>query len=257
MLVILLVVGGALRLAERLAPRRTSRLQPAAMRARWGVNAVLFALGMVALWWLGPWLQTLAIQWGLRWGWGGLVKLDLPFAAKIALGVLLADVLQYLIHRASHSLPPLWRLHQVHHADEVVDVTTMVRHHPLESLVSLVLFLFFSAALGMPLLSLMIYALLQWTHGLFCHSNIAVPESLDRWLRWLVVTPDMHRIHHSAEAAEGNSNYAQVFPWWDRMLGSYCAAPVQGHTAMRLGLFTPQQAGAQGLWRSLTAPLRS
>lgn len=238
---------------ERLAPRRTGQ---GSVRVRWRINLGLYLVGVVFMLGVYEPVQTAAIRLGARTGWGGVAALDWPDALKIVLGILLVDLIQYLLHGLSHRVPLLWRLHQVHHTDEAFDVSTSVRHHPLEVLVMTALVLLPSAALGIPLLSLLWYALLQLAHTLFSHANVALPERLDRVLRWFVVTPDMHRVHHSARMDEGNSNFGMVFPWWDRLLRTYCAQPAQGHQAMRLGLTDALVAPRQGLWPALWQPFR-
>lgn len=246
--VVLVLVGVALMGVERFWPRRLG--QPAA-RARWIVNLGLYALGLLLLAAVVEPVQTAAIRIGSLPGWAGLGATPMPDVLKVVLGVLLVDAIQYGLHRLSHAVPLLWQLHQVHHSDEAFDVSTSVRHHPLEVLALTALNLMLCAALGVPLLSLLFYALLIAPHSLFCHSNLAIPYGVDRVLRWFIVTPDMHRVHHSVRMEEGNSNFGMAFPWWDRLFRSYRAQPQAAHGEMELGL--PEQRSA-GLLRALAMP---
>lgn len=238
---LLLLVGSALAFVEQRWPRRV--VIPG-RGARWFVNLGLYGSGALLLLWLADPAQQAAVRLGARVGWGGLAATTLPDTLKVLLGVLLVDLIQYCIHRLSHVVPLLWRLHQVHHADESLDVTSSVRHHPLEVLALMALTLMASAALGLPLLSLMAYALIQLLHTLFCHANLGLPLRLDRALRRWVVTPDMHRVHHSVRMDEGNSNFGMVFPWWDSLFRTYRAQPAGGHEAMRLGLAARGDGGS-------------
>ena len=242
---------GLLLLAERWAPRRSAQ---AGVWARWRVNLGLYALGVVVMLAVQDTVQPAAIRLGSQTGWGGLAAMDLPDGLKIVLGVCLADLIQYGLHWLAHRVPVLWRLHQVHHADVGFDVSTSVRHHPLEVLVLTVLTLLLCAAVGMPWVSLVLYGGVHMLHSAFCHANIALPPPVDRWLRQGLVTPDMHRVHHSANMGEGNRNFGLVFPWWDRLLGTYVDQPALGHEGMALGLADAEARHKTGWWRSLRLP---
>jgi sterol desaturase/sphingolipid hydroxylase (fatty acid hydroxylase superfamily) len=135
-----------------------------------------------------------------------------------------------------HAVPLLWRLHMVHHADLDYDFTTGLRFHPIEILVSMALKLAAVAALGPSALAVLIFEITLNATAMFNHSNIHIPAAIDRLLRLLLVTPDMHRVHHSVIVQETNSNYGFAFPWWDRLLGTYKAHPVHGHEQMSIGL---------------------
>lgn len=226
-------------------PPRPEKGQPAAVWAGWSVDVV------------GG--RACADRCGATWGVLGVDRVGrgaLPDVPKIVIGVLLVDAIQYVLHRASHAIPLLWRMHQVHHADAAFDVTTSVRHHPLEVVALAALTLMLCAALGMPLVSLLFYAVLQLVHTAFCHANVAIPLRWDRRLRWVMVTPDMHRVHHSDRMDEGNSNFGMVFPWWDRLMGTYCAQPTLGHQGMHLGLANDNNNDARPdrFWRALIQP---
>jgi len=181
-------------------------------------------------------LSADAIQWGGALGWGGLAAAPWPTWIKLVVGVLVIDLLQYALHVAAHYVPWWWRLHKIHHSDTSMDASTAIRHHPLELLVNAFVLVFLFAAGGMPLFAILLYAALQQVHALFCHANLGLPPAVDRWLRQVLITPDMHAVHHSIRMDEGNSNFGMVFPWWDRLFRSYCAQPAQGHQAMRMGI---------------------
>lgn len=218
---------------ELHAPRAPS---PRGRWNRWQTNIVLYVLTALLMAMAFDPLSTLAIRWGSLPGWGGLAATEWPGPLKVVLGVLLMDLYQYLLHVGSHYVPWWWRLHKIHHSDTTMDASTSVRHHPLEVLVNGLVLVLLLAASGVPVYSILLYTFFQLLHGLFCHANLAVPVGVDRWLRWFVVTPDMHAVHHSIRLDEGNSNFGMVFPWWDRIFRSYCAQPQQGRLGMRLGI---------------------
>jgi sterol desaturase/sphingolipid hydroxylase (fatty acid hydroxylase superfamily) len=249
--VVLAAVWWLLWVWERRAPRRAP---VAPVWQRWGVNIGLYLAGLLLIWACSAQMLAAAAGLGARLGWGGLAQAPWPDPVKLLLGVLLLDLLQYLLHRLSHAVPLLWRLHQVHHADTELDVSSSVRHHPLEGLAIGALGLLACACLGIPVLSLVLYAGVQRLHAAFCHANIALPPRLDALLRHCIVTPDVHRVHHSVCLVEGNRNFGMVLPWWDRLFGSYRAQPALGHDAMRLGLAEPSVRHKTGWWQSLWLP---
>ena len=229
-----LVLGlGILACVEWKAPR--SAILPD-KRARWQANVLLYACGAVFMALVFESLSPHAIRFGSALGWGGIAAIDWPAWARILAGVLVVDLLQYGLHVASHYVPWWWRLHKIHHSDTSMDASTSIRHHPLEMLVNGLLLFVLCAALGVPLPALLLYMGLQLVHSLFCHGNIRLPGPVDRWLRMVLVTPDMHAVHHSLRADEGNSNFSMVFPWWDHVFRTYRAQPLQGHQAMRYGI---------------------
>jgi sterol desaturase/sphingolipid hydroxylase (fatty acid hydroxylase superfamily) len=146
------------------------------------------------------------------------------------------DLAIYLQHVLFHAVPVFWRLHRMHHADVDFDVTTGVRFHPVEILLSLLYKFALIVALGSPAVAVMIFEVLLNAGSMFNHANLRLPAPADRVLRRLVVTPDMHRVHHSAIPVETNSNFGFTFPWWDRLCGTYRAQPAAGHDAMTIGL---------------------
>ncbi len=168
--------------------------------------------------------------------WGLFNYLSLPETISVVLAVLILDMVIYLQHLMFHATPILWRLHMVHHADMYLDLTTGLRFHPIEIIISMLIKMTVIAALGPPVSAVVIFEILLNGTAMFNHGNIRLPSALDRFLRWVVVTPDMHRVHHSVTIRETNSNFGFNLPWWDRLFGTYRDQPVAGHETMKLGL---------------------
>ena len=186
---------------------------------------------------------------------GGLLQ-ALPPVAAVVVGVLLLDVAIYWQHRILHVVPFLWRLHRVHHADVDFDVTTGVRFHPLEIVLSMAIKLGLIALLGVPALAVLIFELALSAGSLFTHTNVALPPRFDRIVRWVFVTPDMHRIHHSVHRDETNSNFSFHLSFWDRIFGSYRDQPRDDQSNMAIGLHEFRDDRDQTLWSLLLNPFR-
>lgn len=189
-------------------------------------------------------------------GWGVLQILSVPIWLAAPLAVLVLDLAIYLQHVAFHAVPVLWRLHRMHHADLEVDVTTGIRFHPNEILLSMVLKFAVIAALGAPAAGVFLFDVLLNATSLFNHGNVRLPASLDRVLRWVIVTPDMHRVHHSIERRETDSNFGFNLPWWDRLFGTYRDQPARGHEAMTLGIDRFRDPAELRIERMLHQPFR-
>jgi sterol desaturase/sphingolipid hydroxylase (fatty acid hydroxylase superfamily) len=189
-------------------------------------------------------------------GFGLFNVVALPAWVGVAASVILLDLAIYLQHVLFHAAPTLWRLHRMHHADLEFDVTTGLRFHPIEILLSMVIKLTVVAALGAPALAVLIFEMLLNATSMFNHGNVRVPLGLDRMLRWMVVTPDMHRVHHSILSRETNSNFGFNLPWWDRLFGTYRAQPAAGHEGMTIGILQFRDPRELGLDRMLLQPLR-
>ncbi|MFZ5765597.1 MAG: sterol desaturase family protein [Thermodesulfobacteriota bacterium] len=168
--------------------------------------------------------------------WGLLNTITLPPWLEVVVGVLALDLVVYLQHLMFHSVPLLWRLHMMHHADMDIDVTTGLRFHPIEIMISMVIKMTVIAALGPSVLTVILFEIILNGAAMFNHGNFRLPLLLDRYLRLVIVTPDMHRVHHSVTIRETNSNFGFNFPWWDRIFGTYRAQPVMGHDGMTIGL---------------------
>lgn len=224
---LLLTVG------EWLAPRRKLTI---GKPARWTSNLGLVFLNSLMLRLLAP-LGVVGVAWFAESrDWGVLPLLGLPFWLTVVIAVLLLDLAIYLQHVMFHAVPLFWRLHMVHHVDLDFDVTTGLRFHTVEIGLSFLIKAAVVLLLGAPALAVLIFEVLLNATSMFNHSNLRLPLGLDRVLRWLVVTPDMHRVHHSVHPCETNSNFGFNLPWWDHLLGTYRDQPADGHVGMTIGL---------------------
>lgn len=221
---------GGLMLLEAAHPRTALR-HP--LRSRWLANGLVLLVDQLLLRLLVPLgAALLASQWQL-----GLLQLaNLPAPLAVLLTIVALDLTLFACHRLAHQWPILWRIHRLHHSDPDVDVTTGWRFHPLEALLHAGSVTAMIVLLGSPPLAVALYLLLQTTISMLSHANVRLPARLDRGLRYVVITPDMHRIHHSVLAADHHSNFAIGLSLWDRLLGSYREQPEAGHDATRFGL---------------------
>jgi sterol desaturase/sphingolipid hydroxylase (fatty acid hydroxylase superfamily) len=236
---------------EILAPRR---VLTTSKPKRWTSNFAIIALNPVSVHLLFPVLPVGLALIASEHSWGLLNNLGLPFWLETAIGVLVLDLTVYFQHVLHHAIPLLWRLHMVHHADLDYDLTTGLRFHPIEIMVSMALKLAAVAALGPPALAVLIFEITLNATAMFNHSNIYIPVAIDRMLRLIVVTPDMHRVHHSVVIQETKSNYGFAFPWWDRLFGTYKAQPVYGHEQMTIGLSQFRDINRQSIIQLLIMP---
>jgi sterol desaturase/sphingolipid hydroxylase (fatty acid hydroxylase superfamily) len=179
-----------------------------------------------------------------------------PWWIGVVLSVVILDLAIYLQHVLFHAVPALWRLHRMHHADLDIDVTTGLRFHPIEIVLSILIKFAVVAVLGPPAIAVLIFEVLLNATSMFNHSNLCIPEGIDRVLRWFVVTPDMHRIHHSILSRETNSNFGFNLPWWDHLLGTYRAQPEAGHEGMTIGIEQFRDSRELRLDRMLLQPFR-
>jgi sterol desaturase/sphingolipid hydroxylase (fatty acid hydroxylase superfamily) len=246
-------VFAAMALWEWLAPRRRLTV---GRRPRWPGNLGILAVDLVAVRLLVPTAAVgVALIAGAR-GWGLFNLLALPAWATVPLAVIVLDLTIYAQHVLFHHVPVLWRLHRMHHADLDIDVTTGVRFHPLEILLSLAIKMAAVLVLGAPALAVVIFEVLLNATSMFNHSNVALPPRLDRLARWIVVTPQMHQVHHSIERAETDSNFGFNLPWWDRLFGTYRAASAAGEQGLTIGLPNFRDAAELRIVRLLTQPFR-
>ena len=236
---------------ERAAPRRPL---VAKRPLRWFSNLGLVTLNSIcirlafAFGAVGVAIETQSLRWGL------FNNVNVPGWLAFIASVLALDLAIYLQHVLFHAVPALWRLHMVHHADPDFDVTTGVRFHTIEVAISMGLKVAAIILLGAPPLAVLTFEILLNGTSLFNHSNIAMPAWLDRGLRMFVVTPDMHRVHHSIIPHETNSNFGFNLPWWDYLLGTYRAQPAAGHEKMEIGLTQIEPQQAVRLHRMLALP---
>ncbi len=238
---------------ELAAPRRRQEIP---RLIRWTNNLALVVVDTILLRLSFPILAVgLAILAESR-GWGLFNIIGAPGWVAILVSVIVLDLVIYLQHVMFHAVPALWRLHRMHHADLEFDVTTGLRFHPVEILLSMGLKLAVVVALGPPAVAVLIFEVLLNATAMFNHSNIKLPTFMDRFLRLIVVTPDMHRVHHSIRPEETNSNFGFNLPWWDWLLGTYKAQPAAGHQEMSIGI--EQFRTRRDLWldRMLVQPVK-
>ncbi len=236
--------------AERLAPRR--RLIQG--YRRWPANLGIVVLNGFIVRLLMPAGAVGVALWAAEQGWGLLNVVLLPDALAVIVAVILLDLAIYLQHLLVHALPLLWRLHMVHHADRDIDVTTGLRFHPVEILFSMLLKMGVVVLIGVPAISVVVFEVILNGMAMFNHSNVKLPMWLDRAIRTLFVTPDMHRVHHSVIKHETNSNYGFNLSIWDRLFGTYHDQPEKGHLGMTIGLNQFQAAPTEGLIWMLRLP---
>jgi len=230
---IFLGMFGLMALWEVAAPRRRlDRSKP----LRWANNIALVVLNTLVLRLLFPAAAVGMALLAQQQGWGLLNIHPLPLWLAVTISVVALDLIIYLQHVMVHAVPALWRLHRVHHADPDFDVTTGARFHPIEIILSMLIKFAAILVLGPPVLAVILFEVLLNATSMFNHGNVRIPRPIDRVLRWFVVTPDMHRVHHSVEDDETNSNFGFNLPWWDHLLGTYRDQPRAGHDGMTIGI---------------------
>jgi sterol desaturase/sphingolipid hydroxylase (fatty acid hydroxylase superfamily) len=249
-----LAAFGLVALWESFAPLRD--LQTGTVY-RWGSNLAFAALDMLVGRLCVPLTGVATALWAEQSGFGLLNQIALPFWLACVASVVALDLVNYAGHRLFHAVPVLWRCHKIHHSDLEVDCSTALRHHPFEYLVIVGITLALIAALGAPPLAVMAWAALDLTMAAFNHGNVSLPQTAERALRAVLVTPDMHRIHHSAGVIESNRNFANIFSWWDRIFASYQGQPERGHKRMELGLGELRTIDDVSFLRLLMLPFRS
>ena len=250
-LAVFLLLFVLLALAEHLRPRRpltVSKLE------RWRVNLGIVALDTLVARLLLPIAPIALAAWLQGRGWGLFNVLSFSGPLTILVGVLLLDLTIYTQHRLFHRTPILWRMHRMHHTDLDLDVSSGTRFHPMEIVLSLGIKLVAVAIFGIAPLAVLLFEVILNACSMFSHANLDLPQSVDRWLRLVVVTPDMHRVHHSVIVRETDSNFGFNLPWWDRLFGSYRAQPRDGHLGMTIGLKEWRNQQELGLWPLLRLP---
>ncbi len=218
---------------ELLAPQRALTVSKA---LRWTGNLGLVLLNTALLRLLSPIATVALAALCAKEGWGLFNYVAAPAWLAVPLAIVAMDFVIWLQHLVFHAVPWLWRLHQVHHADVDYDLTTGSRFHPIEIGLSMLVKLATITLLGAPLLAVLIFEVVLNAAAMFNHGNIRLPVGLDRVLRWFIVTPDMHRVHHSVNEDETNANFGFNLPWWDRMFGTYRAHPRAGQVGLVIGL---------------------
>ncbi|WP_439633543.1 sterol desaturase family protein [Glycocaulis sp.] len=246
-------VLAAMMVWELAAPRRRREIP---RLVRWSNNLAVVVLDTAILRLAFPLLAVAFALWAEGAGWGLFNVLGAPLWLALPLSVLLLDLVIYGQHVMLHKVPVLWRFHRMHHADLEFDVTTGLRFHPGEIVLSMIIKLAVVGLLGAPALAVLVFEVLLNATSMFNHSNIRLPCGLDRVLRLFVVTPDMHRVHHSVLRHETDSNYGFNLPWWDRLFGTYRAQPEAGHDAMTIGIGQFREPRDLWLDRMLLQPFR-
>lgn len=218
---------------EVLAPRRALTVSKS---LRWASNMGLVLLNTLLLRLLFPMAAMGVAAYCAANGWGILHHFQVPFWPAMLVSLLAMDFVIWLQHVVVHAVPALWRLHRVHHADLDYDLTTGARFHPLEIVLSMLIKFATIVLLGPPAMAVLMFEVVLNAAAMFNHGNIRLPAALDRALRWVIVTPDMHRVHHSVEVEETNSNFGFNLPWWDHLFGTYRAQPRAGQLGMTIGV---------------------
>lgn len=238
---------------EALFPKRKrtqSRLR------RWLTNLSLVVSGSIGLMVLGPLVAVGVAAWARQNEWGVLNLVHWPVWLEFGLAFLVLDFSIWLQHVTTHKIPVLWRLHKVHHADRDLDASSGVRFHPIEILLSMLFKCVIVLWLGPTVLAVLIFEIALNATAIFSHANLKLPKGLDSALRALIITPDMHRVHHSVIMAESQTNYGFNFSFWDRLFSTYQAEPTNGQTGMTLGLKEAQTEKTQTIGWSLWLPFK-
>jgi len=241
-------------LAQDLWPRRTG---DAHRRRRQGTNLAIVFIDVLCVRLLIPLGATGTAIWADVHGYGLLQRVAWPPVLEGALAFLALDGLIYWQHRLFHRIPLFWRLHRMHHSDLEFDATTGVRFHPVEILLSMLIKMAAVVALGAPAVAVIVFEIALNATSMFNHANLRLPLPVDRALRRLIVTPDMHRVHHSVHRREHDSNYGFNLSWWDHLFRSYTDQPAEGHLPMRIGLHAFRDDAEQELASLLVQPLRN
>lgn len=247
------LVLAAMMLWEFAGPRRERDFT---RRLRWPGNLGIAVFNTVLVRLLFPTAAVGAAAYGAARGWGVLHVAAVADWLALMLAVVALDLVIYLQHRVFHAVPALWLLHRMHHADLDFDTTTGIRFHPVEILLSVVIKVAAIWLLGAGPAAVIVFEVMLNATALFNHGNVRMPAGLDRALRLMVVTPDMHRVHHSILPAETDSNFGFSLPWWDRAFGTYRAQPEAGHDGMTIGLPQFRKPGDLRLDRMLYQPMR-
>jgi len=218
---------------EVVAPRRALTISKA---VRWTNNLGLVFLNSFIVRVIFPAAAVGVAQLASEKGWGLFNYYDVPYWYGVIAAVIIMDFVIYIQHVMVHAIPMLWRLHRVHHADPDYDVTTGSRFHPIEILLSMLIKFATILLLGPAVIAVIIFEIMLNATAMFNHGNIGLPKVVDKVMRWFLVTPDMHRVHHSVEDDETNSNFGFSLTWWDRIFGTYREQPRGGQIGMKIGI---------------------
>jgi sterol desaturase/sphingolipid hydroxylase (fatty acid hydroxylase superfamily) len=250
-------IFGTMAVFELYSPRlERAEMMGALKTKRWLANLALVVISSLALRLVFPAAAVGSALWAEANGYGLTPAVGLQGAIAGIAGFVILDFAIWLEHVASHKFPLLWRIHRMHHADNGFDVTTALRFHPLEIVLSMVWKAAVIVTLGVPPLAVLLFEIVLNGSAMFNHSNVNFPRRWDALLRHVIVTPDMHRVHHSAIPAETDSNYGFNFSFWDRIFGVYTAQPSRGHDGIDIGLNQFRGPNTSGLWWMLMLPFR-
>jgi len=238
---------------ELLAPRRVLGVSKP---VRWTHNIAVAIINVLLVRVLFPSAAVGVAVFANERGVGLLNMFPVPNLPAFAFALLALDLTMYLMHLMFHAVPALWRVHRVHHADVDFDVTTGARFHPIQIVLSLPIKFAVIFALGLPVLAVLVFEAVFNALSLFNHANVRIPSAVGRGLPWFLVTPDMHRVHHSVVPSETNRNFGFNLPWWDRLFGTYLAQPAAGHERLVLGVSRFRDAAELRLDRMLLQPFR-
>ena len=242
-------------IVEAKAPRRP-RTQP--RKTRWTTNLAIIVIDSLTLRLMSVLMPLLAVgaaRDAAAQGWGLFNVIALPIWVEVVAAMVILDLAIWAQHLVFHKVPVLWRLHRVHHADRDFDVTTALRFHPVEIAASMIIKVGMVYLLGAPALGVVLFEVILNGSAMFNHANMRLPLGLDRWLRLVLVTPDMHRVHHSVHRDETDSNYGFCLSVWDRMFKTYTDQPRDGHDDMVIGLQWQNDEPSKLGW-SLMLPFR-
>lgn len=239
---------------EYLIPRKARSLP---RKERWITNTLLVVINTVILKLVMPVLAVTMATIASANGWGLFALLDWPIWLEIITAIIVLDMCIYAQHWASHKIPILWRFHQVHHADRDIDVTTGLRFHPIEILFSMAYKLLLVVILGPAAVAVIVFEIILNASAMFNHSNVRLPLNVDKILRKIIVTPDMHRVHHSVIRHETDSNYGFFLSIWDRLYRTYIPQPKDGHDDMKIGLLEYQTRDPASIAWSLLLPFKA
>ncbi len=236
---------------ELIAPRRALQQRKA---VRWYSNLGIVVLNSVLARIVFPLAPVAVAVVAAERGWGVFNVADVAPGLAIVCAVVILDFAIYIQHVMVHAVPVLWRLHRMHHADLDFDVTTGARFHPVEIILSVAIKMAVIVLIGAPVVAVVIFEVVLNATAMFNHSNVNLALGLDRVLRLVVVTPDMHRVHHSVLPHETNSNFGFNLPWWDRLFGTYRAQPELGHEGMDIGIDLFRNPGELHIHKMLAQP---
>ena len=252
-----IAIFAAMAILELIAPRLERDAMRGALKSRrWITNLAMVVLSSVALRVIFPLAAVGTAAWVQANGWGLLPLTGMSPLLSGIIAFILLDFAVWFEHVASHKVPLFWRIHRVHHADIGFDVTTALRFHPVEIVLSMFWKALVIILLGPPVLAVLIFEIVLNGSAMFSHANVKLPLGLDRVLRFVIVTPDMHRIHHSTEVKETNSNYGFNFSIWDRLFRTYLDQPKSGYDGLEIGLETWRDEKPADLGWSLKLPLQ-